>query len=115
MPRVQRVTRPVQAPRPSIADMSAAGLRAFFSIANDWTLSADEQIVLLERLSLILGIYKALQILLPQPEAADGWIKRANTAPPFGGRRALDRMLAGNVSDLVAVRQYLDAMRGGWA
>jgi hypothetical protein len=24
-------------------------------------------------------------------------------------------MLAGNVSDLVAVRQYLDAMRGGWA
>ncbi|CAN7573374.1 MbcA/ParS/Xre antitoxin family protein [Caballeronia sp. LjRoot34] len=120
--------------------MSAAGLRAFFNIARDWTLSADEQIVLLgspgrstffkwkatpqtarlgrdtlERLSLILGIYKALQILLPQAEAADGWIKRANTAPPFGGRRALDRMLAGNVSDLVAVRQYLDAMRGGWA
>ncbi|CAN7538972.1 MbcA/ParS/Xre antitoxin family protein [Caballeronia sp. LjRoot31] len=120
--------------------MSAAGLRAFFNIARDWALSADEQIVLLgspgrstffkwkatpqtarlgrdtlERLSLILGIYKALQILLPQAEAADGWIKRANTAPPFGGRRALDRMLAGNVSDLVAVRQYLDAMRGGWA
>ena len=33
----------------------------------------------------------------------------------LGGKRALDRMLAGNVSDLVAVRQYLDAMRGGWA
>jgi hypothetical protein len=140
MPRVQRVPRSVQAPLPSIADMSAAGLRAFFNIANDWTLSADEQIVLLgapgrstffkwkaapqtarlgrdtlERLSLVLGIYKALQILLPQPEASDSWIKRANTAPPFGGRRALDRMLAGNVSDLVAVRQYLDAMRGGWA
>ena len=140
MPRVQRVPRPAPAPQPTLADMSAAGLRAFFNIANDWTLSADEQIVLrgspgratffkwksapetarlgpdtIERLSLILGIYKALQILLPQPEAADGWIKRANTAPPFGGRRALDRMLAGNVSDLVAVRQYLDAMRGGWA
>jgi hypothetical protein len=134
MPRAQRVPRPVPAPQPSIADMSAAGLRAFFNIARDWALSADEQIVLLgffkwkatpqtarlgrdtlERLSLILGIYKALQILLPQAEAADGWIKRANTAPPFGGRRALDRMLAGNVSDLVAVRQYLDAMRGGWA
>nr|WP_090693310.1 MbcA/ParS/Xre antitoxin family protein [Paraburkholderia phenazinium] len=120
--------------------MSAAGLRAFFKIASDWDLSADEQIVLLgspgrstffkwkaepqsarlghdtlERLSLVLGIYKALQILLPQPAAADGWIKRPNSAAPFGGRRALDRMLAGNVSDLVAVRQYLDAMRGGWA
>jgi hypothetical protein len=140
MQRAQRVPRSVSTPQPSVADMSAAGLRAFFRIAQDWTLSADEQIVLLgspgrstyfkwkqepqsarlgrdtlERLSLILGIYKALQILLPQAEAADGWIKRANAAPPFGGRRALDRMLAGNVSDLVAVRQYLDAMRGGWA
>jgi hypothetical protein len=125
---------------PSMADMSAAGLRAFFRIAQDWELTADEQIVLLgspgrstffqwkktpqtarlgrdtlERLSLLLGIYKALQILLPQPAAADTWIKRPNSAPPFGGRRALDRMLAGNISDLVAVRQYLDAMRGGWA
>ncbi|MDE1182086.1 MbcA/ParS/Xre antitoxin family protein [Paraburkholderia sp.] len=125
---------------PSITQMSAAGLRAFFNIAHDWDLSAEEQIVLLgspgrstyfnwkktpetaklgrdtlERLSLLLGIYKALQILLPQPTAADTWIKRPNSAPPFGGRRALDRMLAGNISDLVAVRQYLDAMRGGWA
>ncbi|CAB3715936.1 MbcA/ParS/Xre antitoxin family protein [Paraburkholderia rhynchosiae] len=125
---------------PSFTEMSAAGLRAFFNIARDWDLSADEQIVLLgapgrstyfkwkaapetarlgrdtlERLSLLLGIYKALQILLPQASAADTWIKRPNSAPPFGGRRALDRMLAGNISDLVAVRQYLDAMRGGWA
>ena len=125
---------------PSLTEMSAAGLRAFFNIARDWDLSAEEQIVLLgspgrstyfkwkaapatarlgrdtlERLSLLLGIYKALQILLPQASAADTWIKRPNSAPPFGGRRALDRMLAGNISDLVAVRQYLDAMRGGWA
>ncbi|MDR3100082.1 MAG: MbcA/ParS/Xre antitoxin family protein [Paraburkholderia sp.] len=125
---------------PSLADMSAAGLRAFFNIAHDWDLSVEEQIVLLgspgrstffkwkqtpqsarlgrdtlERLSLLLGIYKSLQILLPPPAAADAWVKRPNSAPPFGGRRALDRMLAGNISDLVAVRQYLDAMRGGWA
>jgi hypothetical protein len=120
--------------------MSAAGLRAFFNIASDWDLSADEQIVLLgspgrstffnwkktpqtarlgrdtlERLSLLLGIYKGLQILLPQAAAADTWIRRPNSAAPFGGRCALDRMLAGNISDLLAVRQYLDAMRGGWA
>lgn len=125
---------------PTIAEMSSAGLRAFFRIAQDWRLSIDEQIVLLgspgrstffkwkaapeaarlsrdtlERLSYLLGIYKALQILLPQPAAADAWIKKPNSAPPFNGKRALDRMLAGNLSDLVAVRQYLDAMRGGWA
>lgn len=140
--RASSAERPLAraAGEPSVTEMSAAGLRAFFNIARDWDLSADEQIVLLgspgrstffkwkqapqtarlgrdtlERLSLLLGIYKGLQILLPQPAAADTWIRRPNSAPPFGGRRALDRMLAGNISDLVAVRQYLDAMRGGWA
>jgi hypothetical protein len=145
MAHAARVSPPEASPRqslsePTLTQMSAAGLRAFFNIARDWDLSADEQIVLLgkpgrstffkwrgapetarlsrdtlERLSLLLGIYKALQILLPQPGAADSWVKRPNSAPPFGGHRALDRMLAGNISDLVAVRQYLDAMRGGWA
>ncbi|EEA00668.1 conserved hypothetical protein [Burkholderia sp. H160] len=145
MAHAARISSPEASPRrslsePTLPQMSAAGLRAFFNIARDWDLNADEQIVLLgkpgrstffkwratpetarlshdtlERLSLLLGIYKALQILLPQPSAADTWVKRPNSAPPFGGKRALDRMLAGNISDLVAVRQYLDAMRGGWA
>jgi hypothetical protein len=120
--------------------MSAAGLRAFFNIARDWRLGVEEQLVLLgapgrstffkwkatpaaarlgrdtlERLSYLLGIYKALQILLPDPAAADGWVRRPNQATVFGGRSALERMLGGNVGDLLAVRQYLDAMRGGWA
>lgn len=126
--------------KPSSRDMSAAGLRAFFNIARDWNLSTDEQVVLLgapgrstffkwksapqsadlkrdtlERLSYILGIYKALQILLPATTSADAWVKKPNTAPLFGGNSALDRMLGGNVADLLAVRQYLDARRGGWA
>ncbi|WP_144137745.1 MbcA/ParS/Xre antitoxin family protein [Paraburkholderia sp. BCC1884] len=140
--RATQPDAPIHGPasEPTLTEMSAAGLRAFFNIARDWDLSAEEQIVLLgaparstyfkwkqspetarlgrdtlERLSLMLGIYKGLQILLPQASAADTWIRRPNSAPPFGGRRALDRMLAGNISDLVAVRQYLDAMRGGWA
>ena len=129
-----------QAPRPGVRDMSAAGLRAFFNIARDWRLGVDEQLVLLgapgrstffkwkasptevrlgrdtlERLSYLLGIYKALQILLPDAVAADGWVRKPNGATVFGGRSALDRMLGGNVGDLLAVRQYLDAMRGGWA
>ena len=69
----------------------------------------------LERISYILGIYKALQILLPDEKAADQWVKRPNTAPLFGGRSALDRMMSGQVADLFVVRQYLDAQRGGWA
>ena len=126
--------------KPSSRDLSAAGLRAFFNIARDWNLNTDEQMVLLgapgrstffkwksapeaaelkrdtlERLSYLLGIYKALQVLLPATSAADAWIKKPNDAPLFAGQSALARMLGGNVADLVAVRQYLDARRGGWA
>jgi hypothetical protein len=67
----------------------------------------------LERLSYIFGIYAALQVLLPRPDAADAWIRKPNAAPLFGGRSALDRMLSGQVGDLFLVRQYLDAQRGG--
>lgn len=120
-------------------DLSGPGLRAFFNIAAQWRLSNEQQMTLLgspsrstfykwrtdgarnlpkdtlERISYILGIYKALQLLLPDPEAADGWVARPNAAAPFGGRSALDRMLSGQVADLLAVRQYLDAARGGWS
>ncbi len=118
--------------------MGAAGLRAFERIAQAWGLTIEQQLVLLgqpprstyfawrkqpdkaglsrdvlERLSNLLGIYKSLQILLPDPAAADAWVRQPNTAPLFGGRSALDRMLAGNVSDLNLVRRYLDGVRGG--
>ena len=118
--------------------LAAAGLRAFERIAMAWGLSVDEQLCLLgapprstyfawrkhpdkaslprdtlERLSNLLGIYKSLQILLPDAAAADAWVRKPNSAPPFGGRSALARMLAGNVSDLNLVRRYLDGVRGG--
>lgn len=120
--------------------MAAAGLRAFARIAEAWGLSVDEQIRLLgeparstffawrkhpekaslprdtlERLSNLLGIWKSLQILLPDAGAADAWVRKPNTAPVFGGRSALQQMLAGNVSDLNLVRRYLDSARGGWS
>ncbi|HTU67267.1 MAG TPA: MbcA/ParS/Xre antitoxin family protein [Steroidobacteraceae bacterium] len=113
-----------------------AGLRAFGRIAEAWGLSIVEQLTLLgiasrstyfkwrrereprvpqdtlERLSYLLGIYKSLQILLPDPAAADAWVRRPNAAPLFGGRSALERMLSGQVADLYVVREYLDAERG---
>ncbi len=126
---------------PSPERMGAAGLRAFARIAQAWGLSTDEQLVLLgqparstffawrkhperavlprdtlERLSNLLGIYKSLQILLPDAAAADAWVRQPHSAAPFGGGSALSRMLAGNVRDLHLVRRYLDGVRGGgWA
>jgi hypothetical protein len=67
----------------------------------------------LERLSNLLGIWKALQILLPDEAAADAWVRQPNSAPVFGGRSALQHMLAGNVADIHHVRRYLDGVRGG--
>ena len=66
----------------------------------------------LRRISYLLGIYKALQILYQEPQLADSWIRRPNAA--FGGQSALERMLAGDVADLAAVRAHLDAARGAW-
>lgn len=118
---------------------AAAALRTFFNIAKAWALSNEEQQRLLgcgrttffdwkagrikrgldgatlERLSHLFGIYAALHILLPLPERADAWVRKPNSAPLFGGRSALERMLGGQVADLFVVRQYLDAQRGGWA
>jgi uncharacterized protein (DUF2384 family) len=111
-----------------------AGVEAFFRLMDLWDLSADEQMKLLgspprstffkwkkeggtiprdtlERISHLFGIYKALQILLPDQQAADSWVKRPNEY--FDGRSALAVMLGGDVVDIYRVRQYLDAQRGG--
>ena len=119
-------------------EAAAAALRTFFRLADAWGLSIHEQTVLLgaarttlyqwkqgkagaldrhllERLSHLFGIYSALQILFPAQRRADERVRKPNTAPLFGGRSALERMLGGQVADLFVVRQYLDAQRGGKA
>lgn len=64
------------------------------------------------RLSNLMGIHKALRIIFTESSRAYGWIKQPNKA--FGGQSALDVMLHGELLDLVRVRRYLDAERGGW-
>ena len=117
--------------------LSGPALRTFFRISEAWKLNTEDQVKLLgepsrstffnwkkshnvelyrdtlERISYIVGIYKALQILLPDPASADAWVRKPNAAPLFGGNPALQRMLSGNVADLYVVRQYLDGWRGG--
>ncbi len=64
------------------------------------------------RLSLLLGIHKALRYLFADPESGYAWIKKPNTV--FAGRRALDVLLDGSIFALERLRAYLDAERGGW-
>jgi len=67
----------------------------------------------LRRIGYVAGVYKALQILYSNPEQADGWVHRPNRH--FGGQTPLERMAAGDVTDLAAVRAYLDAARAPWS
>jgi len=116
--------------------LSGPGLRAFFKLAERWNLRVAEQRKLLgdppestfykwkreqdgalgrdtlERISYVLGIFKALAILFPDPARADAWLRKPNSAATFGGQSALQRMLSGHVADLFVVRQYLDSQRG---
>ncbi len=129
-------TRATHTPR-----LQTAGTRAFFNIAREWSLTDDQQCVLLggvsrstlrrlreraqageqidtldrdklDRLSYILGIYKALQILHPDSESAAAVIKRPNRLPGFNRHSMLARMLAGGMADLAFVREALDHQRG---
>ena len=125
------------APEPSQrtpSESSQSALALFFVLAEKWSLTTDQQIRLLgsparstffkwkkegglisedtlERISHLLSIYKALQILFPDPDRADAWLRRPNKY--FEDHSALDMMLGGKLSDIYRVRLYVDAQRGG--
>ncbi len=67
----------------------------------------------LRRIGHIAGIFKALELLHASPAQADAWLRLPNRA--FGEQTPLARMLAGDVTDLAAVRAYLDAARAPWS
>ena len=116
--------------------LSAPGIRTFFKVAACWQLSGDEQrgllgwpapstfykyragdvgvlsFDMLTRLSLVLGIYKALHVLYPDAALADRWVRLPNAHPLFGGRPALALMIEGGIDGLYQVRRLLDGRRG---
>jgi hypothetical protein len=115
---------------------AAAMLRAVFNLFKRWQVNDGQAKILLGepssstfyrwkrgevgslprdtvwRLGDLMGIHKALRYMFTEPERGYAWISKPNTA--FGGRSALDRMLAGAPADIAFVRNYLDAERGGW-
>ena len=120
---------------PAITDAEAeAGARAVVNLFRRWGLSDAESCTLLggispatytrwkrgeiarlgvdlkTRLSVLLGVHKALRILYTENERVYAWVSKPNAH--FDGVRPLDVMLQGRLSDLFDVRQYLDAARG---
>jgi hypothetical protein len=119
------------------ADRQELALEGFFSILSRWSVDAITAWRLLgspaertfyewkkgkagrlsedtlRRIGYVAGIWKALQIVYSDPQLADGWIKCPNAF--FGGQAPLERMAAGDMTDLAVVRSYIDAARAPWS
>jgi hypothetical protein len=118
--------------------LSAPAMRTFLNVCAAWNLSVNQQrgmlgwpasstyhkykagqtgtlsFDMLSRISLVLGIYKALHILYPQAELADQWIKLRNANPMLGGKPPLELMIDGGIDGLYRIRRLLDGRRGAW-
>lgn len=116
--------------------LSRAAVPAFFKIGQAWRLRDESARQLLggvsngvfyqlkrgqkktldqdklTRISLLLGIFKALNILYSR-KLADSWVGLPNSNPMFHGETPLAYMVKGGMPALVRVRQLLDARRGG--
>lgn len=116
--------------------LSGPGLKAFFNIMARWKIRDEDARVLLggvtngpfyemkrnpdrlldadrlTRISYLIGIYKALQILHARP-LADEWVHLANTNRIFGGQAPLAYMMRGGLPAMQTVRRLLDARRAG--
>lgn len=121
-------------PSPINDGEAAAMFRAVVNLFKRWEATDEEAAILLDlpprtyarwkagalgridrdgkaRLSNLMGIHKALRIIFREPQRGYAWIKAPNDA--FDGHSALDVMLQGELTDLMRVRRYLDAERGG--
>lgn len=122
-------------PEPVTEEEAAAMFRAAVRLFAHWDITDEQAATLLDmpvrsygrwkagdvgridrdgkaRLSNLLGIHKALRIIFGDAARGYRWIKAPNDA--FSGRSALEVMLGGELTDLMRVRRYLDAERGGW-
>lgn len=116
--------------------LSAPALKAFFGIMSRWKVRDEDARALLggmtngpyyelkrtqdrvletdrlTRVSFLVGIFKALNILHGKA-LADEWVRLANSHPIFGGRTPLDFMVQGGLPAMQTVRRLLDARRAG--
>ena len=112
------------------------GLRAFFNVMARWQVKDDDARLLLggvtngpyyemkrqpdrlldvdrlTRVSLVIGIFKALGMLYSDA-LADRWIHLPNSNRLFGGATPLAYMIRGGVPAMQTVRRLLDARRAG--
>lgn len=96
----------------ALLGLEVATYRAWSSDPSRATLDAE----LLERASLLLGIYQALVNLFPLPDRQRRWIHQPNQGALFQGAAPIDYLLHDGLTALHKLREHLDAeCQGGFA
>ena len=118
------------------ARLSRPAIEAFFAIVEKWDLRNEDAMALLggashgryyelkknrkgllsqdelTRISLLIGIFKALNILFSQ-RLANQWTSRPNSNPMFNNTAPLQLLVRAGVPGMIGVRRLLDSRRGG--
>ena len=121
---------------PTRERLSRAAIHGFFEIAELWHLKNEQGMALLggksngkyhewkskrrgtltqdelTRVSYLIGIFKALNILFSK-KLADEWIRRPNTNAMFKGASPLDVIVRSGMPAMMETRRLLDSRRGG--
>lgn len=117
--------------------LSGSAIKAFVKIAEKWGLAESQARGLLGgiasstfhawksepnkqkltqdtllRISLVIGIYKALHIYFGE-EWADRWVTLGNRGSMFAGTAPIEYMIRQGQPGMIQVRRMLDAWRGG--
>lgn len=74
----------------------------------DRTLSQDQ----MTRISALVGVYKGLHLLFAD-DMADRWPGLENKGPLFARQSPVASMIRGGIPQMLDVRRYVDAVRGG--
>lgn len=75
----------------------------------DFTLDVDT----LTRISAVLGIHQALGILCATEQESVTWLRDPHAGAVFGGNPPMTLVTSGSQDNLLTVRRFLDAARGG--
>lgn len=116
--------------------LSPPAIRTFFNIIDRWQVRDEDARLLLggmsngpyyamkrdpertldtdrlQRISYLVGIFKALNMLYSE-KLADAWVRLPNTNRIFGGQTPLAYVIKGGLPAMQIVRRLLDARRGG--
>jgi hypothetical protein len=64
------------------------------------------------RISALVGVYKGLHLLFVD-DMADRWPNLNNKGPLFVRLSPIESMIKGGIPQMLDVRRYVDAVRGG--